>query len=281
MSTVLGREEPGMPTPQSVLMTMLGRYCADDNPPIATAGYIDVLGRIAVSEHATRLTVTRMTERGLLERRKRGRIAYFRATELALSVVRNQDARTFTDPADPPGADDVWTILSFSMPESQRNERHVLRRRLAWEGFGLLRDGVWIAPGERDVTAIVKEILGTDPDAPGRQIEAFTAYPKFTDIHGMISRTWKLDELTGRYRQFLREWDVRSPAPEAADDLGRDLLLITTWRQLLRATPRLPGRHLPPDWPADRCHTLFRRLHARYAAKAGRLFAELLARNTG
>ncbi|HEX3790051.1 MAG TPA: PaaX family transcriptional regulator C-terminal domain-containing protein [Pseudonocardiaceae bacterium] len=270
-----------MPTPQSVLMTMLGRYCAEENPPIATAGYIDVLGRIDVSEHATRLTVTRMTERGLLERVKRGRVAYFRATEVALNVVRNQDTRTFAGPADSPGADGVWTILSFSMPESQRNERHLLRRRLAWEGFGLLRDGVWIAPGDRDVTAMVKQLLGTDPDAAGRQIEAFTAYPKFTDIHGMISRTWKLAELAERYQQFLREWDVPTPAPEAVDDLGRDLLLITTWRQLLRATPQLPGRHLPSGWPADRCHDLFGALHARYEAEAARLFTELLTHNTG
>jgi phenylacetic acid degradation operon negative regulatory protein len=269
-----------MPTPQSVLMTMLGRYCAEANPPIATAGYIDVLGRISVSEHATRLTVTRMTERGLLERVKVGRIAYFRATEVALNVVRNQDTRTFSESAEPPGADGVWTILSFSMPESLRNERHLLRRRLAWEGFGLLRDGVWIAPGDRDVTAIIQDLLsGTDQD--DRRIEAFTAHPKFTDIHGMISRTWKLDELAEHYQEFLADWDVPAPAPEAADDLGRDLLLITAWRQLLRETPRLPARHLPAGWPAERCHDLFATLHERYEPEAGRLFAELLSRNTG
>ena len=165
-----------MPSPQSVLMTMLGRYCVEENPPIATSGYIDVLGRIDVSEHATRLTVTRMTERGLLERERVGRVAYFRATDVALNVVRNQDRRTFENSTGPSGAEGAWTILSFSMPETQRKERHLLRRRLAWEGFGLLRDGVWIAPGDHDLGDVLDQLLPTDVD---RRVEAFTAYPKF------------------------------------------------------------------------------------------------------
>lgn len=266
-----------MPSPQSVLMTMLGRYCVDDNPPIATSGYIDVLGRIDVSEHATRLTVTRMTERGLLERERVGRVAYFRATDVALNVVRNQDRRTFENSTGPSGAEGVWTILSFSMPETQRNERHLLRRRLAWEGFGLLRDGVWIAPGDHDLGDVLDQLLPTDVD---RRVEAFTAYPKFTDVKGMISRTWQLDELAGRYEQFLGEWDVSTPAPSVRDALGRDLLLITSWRQLLRETPRLPAAHLPDDWPAERCLELFRTLHAAYDSEARHLFAQVLARNT-
>jgi phenylacetic acid degradation operon negative regulatory protein len=266
-----------MPTPQSVLMTMLGRYCAEANPPLATSGYIDVLRGIGVSEHATRLTLARMTERGLLERRRRGRIAYYRATELALNVVRNQDERTFREGAVPPGPEGVWTILTFSVPETQRHERHLLRRRLAWEGFGLLRDGVWIAPGDHDLAGVIEELVNGQPHP---RIEAFAAYPKFSDVKGMISRAWQLEELARQYQQFLDEWDVPSPAPAASDALARDLLLISAWRQLLRDTPRLPTEHMPEDWPAARCLDLFHTLHASYDREARRLFGEILAHNT-
>lgn len=266
-----------MPTPQSVLMTMLGRYCAETNPPLATSGYIDVLGRIGVSEHAARLTLARMAERGLLERTRTGRVAYYRATELALNVVRNQDERTFHGGALPPGAEGVWTILTFSLPESRRHERHLLRRRLAWEGFGLLRDGVWIAPGDHDLAGVVDELVD-GPDRP--RIEAFAAYPKFSDVQGMIARAWQLEELARQYQEFLDEWDVPNPAPAARDALGRELLLISAWRQLLRDTPRLPAAHLPVDWPATRCHDLFHTLHASYDREARRLFGEILARDT-
>ncbi|HEV7979207.1 PaaX family transcriptional regulator C-terminal domain-containing protein [Amycolatopsis sp.] len=257
-------------------MTMLGRYCIEENPAISTAGYIDALDRIGVSAHATRLTVSRMTERGLLERLREGRAAYFRATDVALRVVRVQDQRTFHGAGESANPEGAWTILCFSLPESHRKERHLLRRRLAWEGFGLLRDGVWIAPGEHDLGDILEQLSQAGVD---QNVEAFTAYPKLGDVHGMISRTWELEELSERYESFLRDWDVPAPAPQAADALGRDLLLISTWRQLLRETPRLPDAHLPDGWPAARCLDLFRTLHAEYHPEADRLFAGILEEN--
>ncbi|SEP38058.1 PaaX family transcriptional regulator [Amycolatopsis saalfeldensis] len=255
-------------------MTMLGRYCLEENPEIATAGYIDVLARIGVSAHATRLTVSRMTERGLLERSRQGRAAYFRASEVGLRVVRVQQQRTFHDTGEEPQPPGAWTVLCFSLPETHRKERHLLRRSLAWESFGLLRDGVWLAPGERDVSAILAQLPGAGVD---QHVEVFTAYPKFEDVPGMISRTWHLDELAERYHRFLRSWDVPDPVPEALDDLGRDLILASAWRQLLRETPRLPAGHLPDGWPAARCHELFRTLHESYRPDADRRFAGILA----
>jgi phenylacetic acid degradation operon negative regulatory protein len=270
--------ESNAPTPQAVLMTMLGRYCLPENPLLATAGYLDVLGRIGLAERASRLTLSRMVERGLLERVRRGRFAYFRATELGLTVVGNQEKRTFHDQGAAAGPAAAWTILSFTIPEAQRKERHLLRRRLAWEGFGLLRDGVWIAPGDRDLSEMDEALREMGIEG---QIEAFTGYPKFDDVQGMISRVWELDELVERYQRFLGEWDVPDPAPAARDALGRDLLLVSTWRQLLRETPRLPATHLPPDWPAARCQELFQRLHDRYAPTAAELFAGILAAHRG
>ena len=266
------------PTPQAVLMTMLGRYCLADNPAISTQGYIEVLARIGVAPQASRLTLSRMTQRGLLERLRRGRLAFFRATEVGLSVMRNQEERTFHDQGGIPGPPGAWTILSFTIPETRRRERHLLRRRLAWEGFGLLRDGVWIAPGDHDLTELNAALAEMGID---QHIDAFTAYPKFTDVQEMLSRVWALDELAELYAEFLREWDVPNPAPTATDDLGRDLLLITTWRQLLRETPRLPATHLPADWPAARCQELFRTLHARYEPRATELFAQILTTHRG
>jgi phenylacetic acid degradation operon negative regulatory protein len=272
-----GKTSPRIPrqtTPQAVLLTMVGRYCMETNPALATAAYIDVLSRIGITDHATRLTVSRMTERGLLERLRRGRTAYFRATAVALDVVRVQEARTFGESAQPCGPEDAWTILSFSLPEEHRKTRHLLRRRLAWEGFGLLRDGMWIAPGDRDL----REVLGQPLfDGVDRFVTGFTAYPKVGDVQEMISRTWQLDQLSERYRQFLRDWDVAEPAPTASDALGRYLLLVTDWRQLVRETPRLPAAHLPEDWPADRCLTLFGTLHDAYAQRAEALFQEIVA----
>jgi phenylacetic acid degradation operon negative regulatory protein len=262
-------------TPQAVVMTMLGRYCLLTNPAMSTTGYIAVLARIGVTPQATRLTVSRMTERGYLKRLRSGREAYFRASEVGLNIVRVQEQHTFEDPMKDSG-NGAWTILSFSVPENRRGDRQLLRRRLSWEGFGLLRDGMWIAPGELDLERVL------DPELfEGVQdlVDGFTAYPKFGDVHRMISRTWKLDQLRERYEQFLYDWDVPDPAPVAMDSLGRYLMLVTAWRQLIREAPRLPAEHLPADWPAPRCHALFRRLHEEYRVHARKLFDEILADN--
>lgn len=273
MTTEESSPRSGRQAPQAIVFTMLGRYCRETNPALATAAYIDVLGRLGVSAHATRLTVSRMTERGYLRRLRRGREAYFRATELALDVVGVQEERTFRGPgAD--GPEDAWTILSFSLPEEHRRERHMLRRRLAWEGFGLLRDGMWIAPGVHDLRRVLGQPLFEGVD---KFVAGFTAYPKFGDVQEMISRTWHLAQLSERYGQFLGDWDVPRPAPTATDTLGRYLLLVTAWRQLVRETPRLPAAHLPADWPAERCLDLFRTLHDAYAPDAATLFREIVA----
>jgi phenylacetic acid degradation operon negative regulatory protein len=42
--------------------------------------------------------------------------------------------------------DGRWTLLSFTLPESWQRQRHELRIRLLWAGFGPLQGGLWIAP---------------------------------------------------------------------------------------------------------------------------------------
>lgn len=263
-------------TPQAVVLTMFGRFCADIKPTLSTAGYISLLSRIGLSAHGTRLTLSRMATRGFLERVRLGREAYFRLTEFGWDIVRTQDQHTFEDASSPAGRDGAWTILSFSLPESHRRERHLLRRRLAWDGFGLLRDGVWIAPGEHDISAVLSaEVF----DGVRQFVDGFTAFPTFGDVERMISRTWQLDELAQQYEEFLADWNVPEPRPAATDELGRYLQLVTTWRQLIRATPRLPAEHLPEKWPAFRCQNVFRRLHQQYRPPAERIFNTLLARH--
>ena len=49
--------------------------------------FIEVLARVGISEHATRSTLSRMTRRGLLERKRQGRKIYFRMTERCVAIV--------------------------------------------------------------------------------------------------------------------------------------------------------------------------------------------------
>lgn len=267
--------DPGshrQPTPQALVFTILGSYFIDDNPPVPTSVYLRILGRAGVTAPAARMTLTRMKDRGFLDLEKRGREAFWYATDVAKQIVKRQRRWTFTERATLPDPDDVWTVLTFSLPENKRSERDQLRQRLAWEGFGPLRDGVWVSPGDRDLSEVMNTGGAYSMD---EYVDVFVGRPKSADLSRMIARAWHLPELHERYQEFLARWDVADPMGEAMDPLGAILLLITSWRQLARATPHLPAEYLPEDWPAARCMAVFRGLEEQYRPDASRIVEEL------
>lgn len=257
--------------PEQLLLAFLGELVLDrDVAPVPTVVLVDVLTELGVGEAATRAALARMARRGLLDPVRSGRTVAYDLTAASERVLRDAHGRIFAaDPFAPEGAG--WTLVTFSVPERQRDLRHRLRAQLAWAGFGLLRDGLWIAPGEVDVA----EVLGEVPaDAPGLDLAAFRA----VEVDGFsaarsVRTAWRLDEIRGRHRAFQDEWSGWSPGSSTA---VRDLTaLVADWLALLRSVPRLPAWHLDDDWPSGASVALFR---ARHDALAGPARAELTRR---
>jgi phenylacetic acid degradation operon negative regulatory protein len=229
--------------PQALLFTLLGRHIAPLDRPVASSTFLDVLSRLGVSVQAGRSTLKRMVWRGHLERHRVGRRAYFSISDKLRKVLQEGRRRIFEPPVrDVP--DDVWTLLSFSIPEGQRADRHSLRTALAWNGFGLLRNGLWIAPGDVDVSDIVAKFDLQD------RVEVFSARPSGpTDLQRVVNEAWDLRAIEGQYREFIETWS--GPLPSVEDGhLAPQIRLIPHWQQLLVDDPELPPRYLPDDWPA-------------------------------
>src|SRR5690606_18515673 len=169
--------------------------------------------------------------------------------------------------------DGTWTLLGFTMPETLRRQRHVLRSRLLWAGFGGLQGGLWIAPSPVDIDGVLD---GIDAAEHVHVFQARAIPP--TDVEDMVQRAWDLSGLAKLYEQFLQRWQVGLPDPdiESLDPLSRQLLLTAEWLQILRRDPRLPIEHLPADWPAAQAQQVFRRLHAELDPVARAIAAELL-----
>jgi phenylacetic acid degradation operon negative regulatory protein len=253
-------EETGAdaPRPQAILLTFLGGYLLRRGVHVATSSLVDVLGRAGVSEHATRSTVSRMARRDQLHRVRRGRQVYVGPTDDTRAVLRDGETRMWRTQVVNAHWDGSWTLLSFSLPDAWARERHLLRARLVWAGFGPLQGGLWIAPGTRDVAG-----LGEGPGLAGR-LRAFSAQAlEPTDVDALVRDAWDLPALAARYETFLARWGDAATRPRL-DALAAQLLLETDWLQAIRRDPRLPRRHLPDDWPAGPAHALFRELHASY-----------------
>ncbi|CCK26161.1 phenylacetic acid degradation operon negative regulatory protein PaaX [Streptomyces davaonensis JCM 4913] len=258
--------------PQSLMLTFLGEQVLGRDVCVYSGSVIDVLGRAGVGEQATRSTLTRMVNRGLLRRQREGRRMYFGLTDRSTSVLRDGERRIWHTGAVNRQWDGTWTLLGFSLPESWQRQRHDLRSQLTWSGFGPLFNGLWIAPGEVDVSSLVAE-LGLSA-----HVKVFRAHADSgTDIGAMIEETWELSELAARYEAFRSRWlPWETDPPDADDALALRLRLQAEWLRLIRRDPRLPVRHLPEDWPADRAEKTFRSVHERLTPLADAAAERLL-----
>ncbi|MFJ9906888.1 PaaX family transcriptional regulator C-terminal domain-containing protein [Streptomyces sp. NPDC101152] len=243
--------------PQSLLLTFLGDQVLGRDVCVYSGSVIDVFERAGVGEQATRSTLTRMVKRDLLRRQRQGRRMYFGLTEHSTAVLRDGERRIWQTGAVNRDWDGTWTLLGFSLPESWQRQRHDLRSKLTWSGFGPLFSGLWIAPGEVDVSELVAE-LGLSA-----HVKVFRAHADAgMDIGAMIEETWELAELAAGYQEFIRRWQPWETATAAPEDaLARRLVLQAEWLRIIRRDPRLPVKHLPDDWPAEQAEKTFRAVY--------------------
>jgi phenylacetic acid degradation operon negative regulatory protein len=241
--------------PQSLLLNFFGALVLDAGlPPLPSVTLLDLLADLGVTEAAARATLKRMTQRGLLDRGQVGRTAEYALTPLADEVLREARER-ITSPAPFEHPEGEWTLLSYSVPEHRRDLRHRVRSRLSWAGFGGLRDGLWIAPGTVDVSAVLGRSGLTE--AAGLA-DAFTARAlPGTDVDRLVRRAWDVPAVREAHRWFLDTW---SRPPRVAGSLAQITLLGADWLALLRMDPGLPATQLGPDWPAAVSTATYRRV---------------------
>ena len=258
--------QPASPRPQSLMFSFLGVYVLGRRVAVYSGSVIDVFARLGLTEEAVRSTLTRMVKRGLLARHRQGRKTYFGLTPHAADILEDGRRRVWETGAVNRDWDGSWTLVGFSLPDSRRSTRHDLRSQLVWAGFGLLHSGMWIAPGTKDVSAIVTE-LGLRDHVTVLAVRATGP----TESADLVRRAFDTEQIAARYHAFLDRWDTPGPQPALPDDLARQLLLHTDWLQLVRRDPHLPAEHLPRDWPAIRAEQVFHTLARAYRRPARRL----------
>lgn len=254
--------------PETLVLTLFGDHVLDRGTAVSTSGVITVLGRLGVSELATRATVSRMGRRGLLRTLRRGRRAFLALTEHGTAVLRDGQRKLDGDVVDRHW-DGRWTLLTFSVPETRRADRHVLRTRLGWFGFGPLRSGLWVSTSATDISPALAEL------DLRQHAEVFRADPfLWTDPARIAREAWDLPEIAAGYDQFLTRWTDRDLG--GLDELSWRVRLGAEWLLLIRRDPVLSLDLLPADWPGVRAADLFRALRQRWAGPAEELATTLL-----
>ncbi|WP_217901420.1 MULTISPECIES: PaaX family transcriptional regulator [unclassified Rhodococcus (in: high G+C Gram-positive bacteria)] len=264
VSAVPGEREPSEVgialRPQSLMLNFLGIHVLGRHTAVYSGSIIDVLGAVDVSEKAVRSTLTRMVDRNLLCKHRMGRKAYYQLTERATEVLIDGNRRIWETGAVNRDWDGTWTVVGFSLPDDRRSDRHDLRSRLSWAGFGLLQHAMWIAPGRKDVGTIV-DSLGLERNVTVLAASAAGS----TSSKDMAERAFDIEAIAGRYRDFSERWSrERSTGLELPSPMARQLVLHTDWLETVRQDPHLPAELLPEDWPAIDAEHLFKKLAGEY-----------------
>lgn len=258
------------PLSRHVIVTLFGLYARLEHGWLPIGALIDLMGELGTPPAAVRSSISRLKRRGVLRSMSLDGVAGYAPAGDTLDVIAEGDHRIFDAPRARPS--DGWVLAVFSVPESERDQRHALRRTLIRLGCGAASPGVWVAPGHlaEQVRSALSRADLTD------YVELFAAtHLAFGDMKANVAEWWDLDSIAGefaafdaKYRPVLERATARRPS--AAEAFATYIPLLTSWRRLPFLDPGLPLDYLPAGWPGIAAGELFIELNSALRAPARR-----------
>jgi len=150
--------------------------------------------------------------------------------------------------------DGIIYFITYDIPEKQKSDRETVRRFLRKLGAGMLQASVYITPyNPREVLRkyikekeLLRAVIISEIDGQGGIGEE--------DLKTLISRVYKLEELTERYEKFNRKY---GPLKYREVDPSQ---VAFAYFSILSRDPQLPWKLLPEKWAGERAYQIFKRL---------------------
>ena len=272
---------PGSTT--SLLRTVIGLYLRDAGGWMSTRHIIALMEALGLTAAVSRTALSRLKKKEIVLPQVRHGVPGFAVTEGAAAMLARGDRRIFNPRL--MSSADRWCLVSFSIPETEREKRHQLRRRLHWIGCGTVAAGLWICPDS--LREEVEEIL-EDLKLRGMATVFVTDTPLVGgSLRDAASAWWDLEAVAELHRDFIRHYgsaaddggpgngsdggpgdahQLMGASPEAtAETFARYVRCIDRWRIIPYLDPGLPADFLPEDWPGMAGIALFERLVSAYS----------------
>jgi len=268
--------------PRALIVTIYGLYAREAGGWLSVASLIKLMAEVGVDESGVRSSISRLKRRGILVAERVNGAAGYALSLHARGILLEGDRRIFERPRAASGDD--WLVAVFSVPESERDKRHLMRTRLSWLGFGTVASGVWIAPAH--VEPQVRAVLARD--MLSGYVDLFRArYVAFRPEPEQVASWWDLDGLERMYQDFvsrygplLRQWRRRRRADVRAA-FADYVQVLTHWRRLPYLDPGLAPELLPTDWRGTQAADIFFELNERLAPAAHRHVAAVTGGQLG
>ena len=268
-------EEPRTAQPRQLIVTVYGLYARAEGGWMSVASLVSLLADLGVDEPAVRSSISRLKRREILRASRRAGAAGYELSPAAQAILAEGDHRIFR--RERARLADGWLLAVFSIPEAERNKRHVLRSQLSRLGFGTAAPGVWIAPAYLyEATADMLARLGLSGYADLFRADHLAARDLAGgDLAGKVRQWWDLDQTERLARDFvtawepvLRGWTDRRPQAHGRAAFADYVRVLTDWRRLPYLDPGLPAELLPSGWAGAQAAEVFFTLQSRLAGAA-------------
>ena len=281
MSAVLDDMDSRPGSTTSLLRTAVGLYLRQFGGWLSSPGLVAMMEAVDVPASLTRTALTRLRKKEVLRREVRDGLSGYSIGDHASLMLERGDRRIYHPRSMAP--DDPWCLVSFTVPESDRQLRHQLRRRLHWIGCGTVAAGLWICPDY--LRAEVEEIL-VDLELRSTAVVFVTGAPLVEGaLRDATAKWWDLVGLAALHHQFIEvstrltgELTARGKRPPvSAATFSAYVRAMDQWRIIPYLDPGLPADCLPLDWPGGISTAHFERLRREYSQPAQEFAKALLA----
>jgi phenylacetic acid degradation operon negative regulatory protein len=263
---------PGSAT--SLLRTIIGSYLRSLGGWITSAALMELMTTVGANHTRTRTAILRVRGKGILAAEERDGRAGYALEPAALPRLARGDRRIYSPRV--MSATDRWCLISYSIPESQRQLRHQLRRHLSGIGCGTVSAALWICP--EYLTGEVEEIL-TDLGVRGSAAIFLVGETRFDGgLERAVAQWWDLPVIASAHEVFLSAYEsLATEELTTRQAFAGWIGCLDAWRVIPYVDPGLPAVWLPAAWPGKRSIPLFADLRERLEDPSGRYVRDVTA----
>lgn len=269
------------PRAGSLAVTIFGDVVSPQGGSVWLGSLVDAMAAFGLNARQVRTAVFRLTQDDWLEAEQRGRRSYYALTASGQRLYARAAARIYA--AEQPAWNGEWTLVTTAaaLPPRVRDE---LRKRLVWQGFGVIGSALLAHPSA-EVEALTETLaeleIGTDVvvwQARAREAHALQA---------LVRSTWPLETQGAEFRAFCERYEPLAALLQQGvicadnDAFVLRCLLIHDYRRILLRTIDLPAELLPSAWPGCRAMRLVQRIYRHIHAAASAHACAVLEQATG
>ena len=249
----------------SLIITIYGDFIAPHGGTVWLGSFIRLVQPLGLNERMVRTSVYRLSQEKWLVSEQLGRKSYYSLTTSGRRRFEHAYRRIYIAPQDTWNGEWQLVLIPGSLAGSQRD---LLRKELAWAGYGALASGILAHPsGDTEALLDILQETGAHDKVVAMKalnVSALTSKP----LQELVHECWNLEALAAKYTDFIELFRPVLRTLRSASSLDPEqcfliqTLLMHDFRRALLHDPQLPSQLLPANWSGgvarQLCQDLYR-----------------------